>query len=489
MACCATERRGARGWTLSTPQKRRKRRATNGHAVSSGSSRDPAGAVAKNMAKSMAKKKSTLLLDLSLLRDNAAFRTVVIARTLSVFSLGMLTVAVPVQIQELTGSPMQVGIAMALGGGGAFAGLLAGGVLADRWDRRKLILFARSVCGLGFAALAINGFSSSPSVLAIYALALWDGFFSALGVTALLAATPFLVGRENLGAAGQFNMLTVRMGGILSPALGGMVIASFGVGWNYLAAAIGALLTVAQLMRLPPMPPASTRAAAPAARARGGHRLSFRNRLVGAVVAVGALVSLGGGVRILHAGACRGCYRVGPSAVGMMYAAAPLGATVAALTGGWLGGFARSGALLLASGAAAFVALGSLGFISDPVFAFVTLAGFGYLSSIASLLQFTLVQRHTPEHLLGRGQWSMGGSGGHWRRVWRACAWRPTSALFPLTSAVLIFSLVALLSSGAMAIGFRSLRFASLKKSEDLPSIAADKSDRPQPQLLKSEKA
>ena len=92
----------------------------------------------------------------------------------------------------------------------------------------------------------------------------------------------------------------------------------------------------------------------------------------------------------------------------MMYAAAPLGATVAALTGGWLGGFARSGALLLASGAAAFVALGSLGFISDPVVAFVALAGFGYLSSIASLLQFTLVQRHTPEHLLGRvnGLWA-----------------------------------------------------------------------------------
>ncbi|MGZ9410261.1 MAG: enterobactin transporter EntS, partial [Methylocystis sp.] len=72
-----------------------------GHAVSPGSSLDPAGAVVKN--------KSTLLLDLSLLRDNAAFRTVVIARTLSVFSLGMLAVAVPVQIQELTGSPMQVG--------------------------------------------------------------------------------------------------------------------------------------------------------------------------------------------------------------------------------------------------------------------------------------------------------------------------------------------------------------------------------------------
>ncbi len=450
-----------------------------GHAVSSGSSRDPAGAVVRN--------KSSLLLDLSLLHDNAAFRTVVIARTLSVLSLGMLTVAVPVQIQELTGSPMQVGISMALGGGGAFAGLLAGGVLADRWNRRKLILFARSVCGLGFAALAVNGFSSSPSVLAIYALALWDGFFSALGVTALLAATPFLVGRENLGAAGQFNMLTVRMGGILSPAVGGMVIASFGVGWNYLAAAIGALLTVAQLMRLPPMPPARREPQHPLRALGAGIGYLFVNRLVGAVVAVGALVSLGGGVRILLPALAEDVYRVGPSAVGMMYAAAPLGATVAALTGGWLGGFARSGALLLASGAAAFVALGSLGFISDPVVAFVALAGFGYLSSIASLLQFTLVQRHTPEHLLGRvnGLWAAQAVTGD---AFGALALGGLTRVLTLTSAILIFSLVALLSSGAMAIGFRSLRFASSKKSEDLPLTAADKSERSQPQLLKSEK-
>jgi ENTS family enterobactin (siderophore) exporter len=455
-------------------------------AVSSDSPSDPAGAAAKNIAKNVAKNKSTLLLDLSLLRDNAAFRTVVIARTLSVFSLGMLTVAVPVQIQEMTGSPMQVGIAMALGGGGAFAGLLAGGVLADRWDRRKLILFARSVCGLGFAALAVNGFSWSPSVLAIYALALWDGFFSALGVTALLAATPFLVGRENLGAAGQFNMLTVRMGGILSPALGGMVIASFGVGWNYLAAAIGALLTVAQLMRLPPMPPARREPQHPLRALGAGIGYLFVNRLVGAVVAVGALVSLGGGVRILLPALAEDLYRVGPSAVGMMYAAAPLGATVAALTGGWLGGFARSGALLLASGAAAFVALGSLGLISDPVVAFVALAGFGYLSSVASLLQFTLVQRHTPEHLLGRvnGLWAAQAVTGD---ALGALALGGVSRVVPLTSAILIFSLVALLSSGAMAIGFRSLRFASSKESEDLPSTAADKSERPQPQLLKSE--
>ncbi|TLG75097.1 enterobactin transporter EntS [Methylocystis sp. B8] len=435
--------------------------------------REPAGA---------GKSKSSLLLDFSLLRDNAPFRTVVIARTLSVFALGMLTVAAPVQIQDMTGSPMQVGIAIALGGGGAFAGLLAGGVLADRWDRRKLILFARSVCGLGFAALAVNGFSASPSVLAMYVLALWDGFFSALGVTALLAATPFLVGRENLAAAGAFNMLTVRMGGILSPAIGGIVIASFGVGWNYVAATIGTLITVTQLMRLPPMPPAKREPQHPLRALGDGIGYLFVNRLVGAVVAVGALVSLGAGVRILLPALGEDVYRVGPSAVGFMYSAAPLGATLAALTSGWLGCFTRSGALLLASGAAAFAALGALGVASDFLVAFGALAGFGYLSSIASLLQFTLVQRHTPDQLLGRvnGLWAAQAISGE---AFGALALAALSRFFAPTPAILTFSVLAFLLSGAMAIGFRSLRCVSFKQNEDLPATL-EENPEPRPATL-----
>ncbi len=83
-----------------------------------------------------------------------------------------------------------------------FIGLMLGGVLADRYDRRKLILFARGTCGLGFVALSLNAFAPAPSLWALYLLAAWDGFFGALGMTALMAVIPLLVGRENLAAAG-----------------------------------------------------------------------------------------------------------------------------------------------------------------------------------------------------------------------------------------------------------------------------------------------
>jgi ENTS family enterobactin (siderophore) exporter len=273
-------------------------------------------------------------------------------------------------------------------------------------------------------------------------------------------------------------MLTVRVGGILSPAIGGIVIASFGVGWNYVAATIGTLITITQLVRLPPMPPTKHEPQHPLRALGEGIGYLFVNRLVGAVVAVGALISLGAGVRILLPALAEDVYHVGPSAVGFMYSAAPLGATLAALTCGWLGGFVRSGALLLASGAAAFAALGALGVASNSFMAFGALAGFGYLSSIASLLQFTLVQRHTPDQLLGRvnGLWAAQAVTGD---ASGALALGLFSRVLPPTSAILIFSLLAFFLSGSMAIGFRSLRCASANRSGDVPATAGDERRQP----------
>lgn len=79
-----------------------------------------------------------------------------------------------------------------------FVGLMVGGVLADRYERKKVILLARGICGIGFIGLCFNVLLSESLLLVIYLFGLWDGFFVSFGVTALLAAILVLVGRENL---------------------------------------------------------------------------------------------------------------------------------------------------------------------------------------------------------------------------------------------------------------------------------------------------
>lgn len=345
--------------------------------------------------------KPSHLIDLSLLKTHPAFRAVFIARFISIVALGMLAVAVPVQIQQLTHSPALVGLAVTLSGAGMFVGLLTGGVLADRYERKRLILLARSTCGLGFVGLALNAALPTPSVSAVFLLGLWDGFFGALGVTALLAATPALVGRENLMQAGAITMLTVRFGSILSPAVGGLVMAHGGAVWNYGLAAFGTLLTVLTLLRLPVMPPPPQPREHPLRALASGVQFLFAAPLVGMAALTGALVTLASAVRVLYP-ALAPHWQVSLDQLGLMYAAVPLGAALGALTSGRLAQSPQPGRLILASAIAAFVALGLFSLMPWFALGLVCLAAFGYFSAINSLVQYAMIQSLTPDALLGR---------------------------------------------------------------------------------------
>jgi ENTS family enterobactin (siderophore) exporter len=346
--------------------------------------------------------KKSFFLDFSLLKSNPWFRAIFIARMLSVFALGMLAVGVPVQVQQMTGSTLQVGVAVTIEGIGTFIGLLWGGVLADRLDRRRLILFARGTCGVGFILLSLNAWASTPSLWVLWLLAAWDGFFGALGMTALMAAIPNLVGRENLAAAGALSMLTVRLGAIVSPALGGLMIMAGGVGMSFAVAAAATLCTLIPLTRLPAMKPEPGEPEHPLRAMLGGIKFVVSHPVVGCVVLLGMLISVAGAIRILFPALAQESWQVGLSQVGLMYSAVPLGAMTGAVTSGWIAHHSRPGVMLLISASAAFGSLACLGLAGHFMLGLLALVCYGYFNAMASLLQFTLIQSYTPDRLLGR---------------------------------------------------------------------------------------
>lgn len=347
------------------------------------------------------------LLNLSLLKTHPAFRAVFLARFISIISLGLLGVAIPVQIQRLTHSSWSVGLAVALTGSAMFIGLMVGGVLADRYERKRLILLARSTCGLGFIGLCINAALTEPSLMTIYLLGLWDGFFASLGVTALLAATPALVGRENLMQAGAITMLTVRLGSVISPMIGGLLLASGGVVWNYGVAAFGTFITLLPLLGLPLLPPPEQPREHPLQALWVALLFLFRHPLIGGIALIGGLITMASAVRVLYP-ALAIDWQMSAAQIGMLYAAIPLGATLGALTSGNLAQCNRPGMVMLIATLGAFMTIGLFSLMPIWQLGILFLALFGWLSAVSSLLQYTLLQTQTPENMLGRinGLWT-----------------------------------------------------------------------------------
>lgn len=347
------------------------------------------------------------LLNLSLLQTHPAFRAVFLARFISIVSLGLLGVAVPVQIQAMTQSTWQVGLAVTLTGSTMFIGLMAGGVLADRFERKKLILISRGTCGIGFIGLWLNAQLPEPSLLAIYLLGIWDGFFASLGVTALLAATPAIVGRENLMQAGAITMLTVRLGSVISPMLGGLLLASGDVSLNYGLAAIGTFITLLPLLSLPLLPPPPQQREHPLTSLLTAFRFLLQNPLVGGIALLGGLLTMASAVRVLYPALAQN-WQMSAAQIGFLYAAIPLGAALGALTSGNLAHHSRPGLVMLLATVGSFLTIGLFGLMPVWALGVFCLALFGWLSAVSSLLQYTMLQTQTPEAMLGRinGLWT-----------------------------------------------------------------------------------
>lgn len=414
--------------------------------------------------------KKSLFVDIGILKTNRHFRNVFIARTISLLGLGMLSVAIPLQVFELTGDSLKVGLAMGLEGAGLFVGLLLGGVLADRTSRKGLILFARSVCGLGFVGLAVNAWLAEPQLWVIYALSVWDGFFGALGVSALLAAMPMIVGRENLMQARAVSMVSIRLATVLSPALGGAIIAASSVAWNYTLAALATGLTLLPLLSLPALKPDTVEAHHPLRVLADGFRFVLGNRVVLSVVVLGTVVTFTTAIRVLFPALVE---RYGGAAfeLGLMYSAVSLGATLGAIVSGWAQHLKSPGAVMLGTSLGVFVCLILLGINAQLLIALGLLVVFGYLVSICSLLEYTLVQGHTPDHYLGRVNaiWTAQEASGD---SLAAVAVGALGKSFSALSSVLALGGTTLAAGLLMALGCKALRRAPMEAGGGLDSVS-----------------
>lgn len=175
-------------------------------------------------------------------------------------------------VLELTNSGTALGIITALQFGPALVLGLWGGVLADRGDKRRLLLMTQT--GLAVLALVL-GLLDVAGLVAywqVVVLALLLGLVTAIDTPVRQSFVVEMVGKQDLTNAVALNSTTFNIGRILGPAIAGVTITAVGTGWAFIANAASSIAVLAGLamMRTSELHPS-----VPLVRARGQLREGF----------------------------------------------------------------------------------------------------------------------------------------------------------------------------------------------------------------------
>lgn len=370
-----------------------------------------------------------LALDLSPLRAGGPLGLVLATRVLALLCIGLTSVGVVVQVYEVTGSSVQVGAVSLVLGAGLLLGFLTGGVLADRRDRKGLILVGSGWAVVTFAALAANAAADRPALWVVYVSGALFGFTEGIAETALTAVVPTFVSEEHIPATGALVTVTTTLGSIAGPMLGGVLIAGPGLATTFGLAAAGTAITTLLLTRLGPMPPTGADApgetapsGVPPAAAKGsappaagearqaGVLESLReglafirgSRVVAAVLVVDLCAALFATPTALYPQFAEERFGGGPELVGLLTTAPMIGAAVASLASGWTGRTPRQWRVLCATVAAWGLACAGFGLSPVLGLGLFFLALGGLADTFSEIMRRTLLMRHTPDPLQGR---------------------------------------------------------------------------------------
>lgn len=332
------------------------------------------------------------------------FRLLWGGQAISLVGDGVLTVALAWQTLRLSSSPAALGLVLFARAGPRFLLLLLGGVISDRLPRRRVMLVADLVQALAVGGIALLAAGGQLRIWHLVALGAVAGVASAFFLPSSTALMPELLRADLLLPANALATSTRVLGAeFAGPALGGLLIATFGTATAFAVDAASFLVSVATLAMLRTRPrPAPARAGVVQdvgeglAYARGQPWIwttlivtAFANFLVSGPLGVLLPVV----VRRLGAGA---------GSLGLAYAAFGVGGGLAALLTGQLGVPRRRVTAMYAAWIPSGLLVAGLG-VARTVPLVALLYGLtGVLFEFGNLIWATLLQERVPARVLGR---------------------------------------------------------------------------------------
>lgn len=336
-------------------------------------------------------------------RDFAYF---VAGKTLLSLAVQVLHVAVGWQVYALTRNPLDLGLIGLSQFLPFVVFVLPAGQLADRMDRKTIVLGCYALQLLAAASLLGLVWMGPTRVWPIFVVMMVLGVARAFTSPAMQSLLPNLVPRSFFAQAVALNSSTWQLAAISGPALGGVLyLAGEKVAFGVSTALIALGLLLAVQMKAPPMPERPATAAASGSRwgevLAGLHFVWQRPKVLGAMSLDLFAVLFGGATALLPAVASD-LLNVGPAGLGLLRAAPGVGAALVALVLASYPPVRNVGRWLFFGVALYGLSTVAFGMSTNFLFSLGVLAVMGGADMLGVYIRQLLVQLETPDSLRGR---------------------------------------------------------------------------------------
>ena len=296
-------------------------------------------------------------------------------------------------VLEMTGSPMWMGVTNGLPTVAIVVFSLIGGVLADRTNRRALLMWSRiTLAALSFL-MALLVTLNLIQMWQLIVLVVLTGGLNAFDLSAARALVFDIVGRQRILSASSMNTMAINLGNILGPSIAGVLIARSGVDAALYLLFTAYLVSSVALFRVrSPRPTAQRKGSSIGRDLTEGFKYIRGTPIIAALLALGALGPMATVYFAMMPIYTRDVFSAGAQGFGILMAAWGLGGIAGSVFLTAKGDIGHKGLIVLGSGLAIGVLM--IGFAFSRVFpiSFALTAGFGFvamvwLNSVNAVLQ------------------------------------------------------------------------------------------------------
>jgi len=354
------------------------------------------------MANQPPSRRGRIMADIRPLRESPPFRRLWIGTSVSMLGGAMTGFAVMLQTYDLTHSSIAVGsIGLAQATPVVVVGLF-GGSLADRVDRRRLVLVTGGCLAAVSAVFTFQGYLGLRQLWLLYVLAAMAAALESVDGPARRTFLPRLVSADRVAAGVALNQLAFHVSYLIGPLLAGAATAAAGLRVCYLVDTLSFGVALYGVARLPAMPPRNDQAR-PGFRAAGAGLRYIRGHpvLMAVFLADVDATVLGMPVALFPAlNAAR--FGGSPQSLGLLSAALAVGGMLGSALSGPAGRVSRKARAVLFAVAVWGAAIAGFGFARVFWLALSLLALAGAADTTTVILRGSVVQAAAPDRLRGR---------------------------------------------------------------------------------------